>query len=122
MKNIVVTGAAGGMGRSVSEKLLLDGYNVIGLDKNGTDDGSILSVDLCSEESVVSAFRAVKEKCGQISAIIHLAGMYDLGSLVEMDGERLAKIFEVNFFAVCRVNRIFLLMYLSFAPDLRKSI
>ena len=28
--------------------------------------------------------------------------------LVEMDGERLKRIFEVNFFAVCRVNRIFL--------------
>jgi short-subunit dehydrogenase len=34
--------------------------------------------------------------------------MYDLGSLVEMDGDRIKKLFEVNFFAVCRVNRVFL--------------
>ena len=108
MKNVLVTGARGGMGHAVCEKLKAEGYNVIGIDRvDATEDG-YFAVDLCSEESVVSAFERIKEKYGSLSAILHFAGMYDLGSLVEMDGERLKRIFEVNFFGVCRVNRIFL--------------
>ena len=100
------------MGRAVCERLKNEGSNVIGLDRatGGEGEEDYYSVDLCSEESVTAAFSEIREKYGKISAIVHLAGMYDLGSLVEMDGERLKRIFEVNFFAVCRVNRIFLPM------------
>lgn len=108
--NILVTGAMGGMGRAVCEKLNLLGYNVIGLDRILPDSAeyTVYQVDLCSEESVRRALGEIREKFGTVAAIVHLAGMYDLGSLVEMDGERLSKIFEVNFFAVCRINRLFL--------------
>ena len=108
--NVLVTGAMGGMGRAVCEKLTAFGYNVIGLDRVRPDysEESFFAVDLCSEESVREVFCEIRKKYGTVSAIVHLAGMYDLGSLVEMDGERLARIFEVNFFAVCRVNRVFL--------------
>ena len=109
-KNVLVTGALGGMGRAVCERLKSEGYTVIGLDRAPAEEtwDGYFSVDLCSEESVVAAFDKIREKYGTLFAIVHLAGMYDLGSLVEMDGERLKKIFEVNFFAVCRVNRVFI--------------
>ena len=106
--NVLVTGALGGMGRAVCDRLGAEGYTVIGLDRAESDADGYYSVDLCSEEAVASTFEKIKEKYGRISAIVHLAGMYDLGSLVEMDGERLKKIFEVNFFAICRINRVFL--------------
>lgn len=106
--NVLVTGALGGMGRAVCDKLGAEGYTVIGLDRAESDADGYYSVDLCSEEAVASTFEKIKEKYGRISAIVHLAGMYDLGSLVEMDGERLKRIFEVNFFAICRINRVFL--------------
>ena len=107
---VLVTGAMGGMGRAACERLTAEGYNVIGLDRTVGEGacGVMIAADLCSEESVMAAFSAVKERCGELCAIVHLAGMYDLGSLVEMTDARLSKIFEVNFFAVCRVNRIFL--------------
>ena len=108
MKNVLVTGALGGMGRAVCERLGAEGYRVIGLDRAASDADGYYSVDLCSEEALTSAFENIKEKYGTVSAIVHLAGMYDLGSLVEMDEERLKRIFDVNFFAICRVNRIFL--------------
>ena len=109
MKNILVTGAMGGMGRAVCTRLRNDGYNVIGLDRATNEEmgEGCFPVDLCSEEELARTFGEIKEKYGEISAIVHLAGVYDLGSLVEMDGERLERIFKVNFFAVCRVNRIF---------------
>ncbi len=111
-KNILVTGALGGMGRAVCEKLKDEGYTVVGIDRASPEAPweGYFSVDLCSEESVAEAFDKIREKYGKLSAIVHLAGTYDLGSLVEMDGERLKRIFEVNFFAVCRVNRVFLPM------------
>ena len=110
MKNILVTGALGGMGRAVCERLCAEGYNVIGLDKpqSAAEHCDYFAVDLCDERAVSVVFEKIREKHGSLYAIVHLAGMYDLGSLVEMDGERLGKIFEVNFFAICRVNRVFL--------------
>ena len=110
MKNVLVTGAHGGMGRAVCAKLRAEGYGVIGIDRSPREDGEdgYFSVHLCSEEAVAAAFDEIRDLYGNLFAIVHLAGMYDLGSLVEMDGERLKRIFEVNFFAVCRVNRIFL--------------
>ena len=118
MKNLLVTGALGGMGRAVSERLVSEGYRVIALDRVSPAPGTVLpvpcgdyyAVDLCREESVAEAFGEISEKYGELYAIVHLAGMYDLGSLVEMDSERLLRIFEVNFFAVARVNRVFLPM------------
>lgn len=115
-KNVLVTGAVGGMGSAVCKRLSEEGYNVIGFDRalpeysEGEDSCRIdhYAVDLCSEEAVAEAYDAVRERYGKISCIVHLAGMYDLGSLVEMDGERLKRIFEVNFLAVCRINRQFL--------------
>ena len=122
-RKLLVTGAAGGMGRAVCERLSSEGYTVIGLDRALPDRDSVperetggagivdcYAVDLCSEEEVTLAFEKIRNKYGELYAIVHLAGMYDLGSLVEMDGERLKRIFDVNFFAVCRVNRVFLPM------------
>lgn len=44
----------------------------------------------------------------QLDAIIHMAGMYDLNSLVEMTEEEFLRIFQVNLFAMYRVNKTFL--------------
>ena len=108
-ENILVTGVMGGMGRAACERLTAFGYNVIGIDRDCHEgEAGMYRADLCSEDSVRDVFLKIREKYDKISAIVNLAGRYDLGSLVEMDGDRIKKLFEVNFFAVCRVNRVFL--------------
>ena len=111
MKWALVTGGAGGMGSATAQRLLREGCGVFVLDRNTPEACEGLrwiKTDLADESSVLAAFDAVRAQTNRLDCIVHMAGMYDLGSLVEMDAERLKRIFDVNFFSVCRVNRIFL--------------
>lgn len=111
MKNAVVTGASGGMGAATVNRLAGEGYRVFGMDVRPCDpvEGvTFIRADLTNEAEVLAAFEKVKSEAGSLDCIVNMAGMYDLNSLVEMGEEDLGRIFNVNLFAACRVNRIFL--------------
>ena len=111
MKNILVTGAFGGMGRATVEALSKAGYRVFALDKKigeGSDSVIPIEVDITSEKSIATAVECVGAYTDKLDAIIHFAGVYMLDSLVEMDTESFKKIFEINLFGVYLVNRAFL--------------
>lgn len=110
MKNILVTGATGGMGKAICSLFNEKGYRVFGLDYNeGEDYGNVTlyKCDVTSMESVKEAFEKISEDAKELYAIIHTAGIYDLDSLIEMDEKRFTRIFEVNVFGVYRINKIF---------------
>lgn len=111
MKSIIVTGAYGGMGKTVIETLAKSGYFVYALDKNidqKSDNVLPIQVDLTDGESVKNAFDKISAKTSQIHAIVHLAGIYKLNSLVEISEEEFIKAFNVNLFGAYRVNKTFL--------------
>ncbi len=111
MRNILVTGAFGGMGRSVLNKLFENGDRVYALDLSVPESvpENVLSVrtDVSSEESVKRAFVAVRKETDHLDAVIHLAGIYLLDSLLEISGEDIEKVFQINLLGACRINRIF---------------
>lgn len=91
MKNILVTGAAGGMGKSICKLLTDKGYKVYGLDYRESDDFTgteFYQCDVTDMTSVEAVFEKVKEKVSVLDAIVHTAGIYDLDSLIEMDEAR----------------------------------
>ena len=111
MKNIVITGAYGGMGYSTAKALAEYGYTVFALDKTVREaERNIIpvEVDVTDTESVRRAFEYVKSQVDEIYAIIHFAGVYRLDSLVEMSEERFTGIFNVNLFGAYRINKEFL--------------
>ena len=110
MNSILVTGAAGGMGYAVCELLHQRGYEVWGLDvapKQNTP-WYYISVDLTDPPEIQRAFEEISAQCVRLDAIVHMAGIYELDSLVEMPEERFRRVFEVNLMAVFSVNRCFL--------------
>lgn len=110
MKSILITGAYGGMGRAATERLLSLGYRVFALDKKVAPAGEKVipvEADLTSEDSIRSAFEAVKTQTDRLDAILHFAGIYMLDSLVEMDSESFIRIFDINVKGVFLVNKIF---------------
>ena len=74
----------------------------------------IRRADLTSPDAAEEAFRAVSGMTDGIDCIVHMAGIYDLGSLAEMENEAWERIFAVNLSAAYRLNRAFL-------PLLRKG-
>ena len=110
MKNILVTGAAGGMGSAACALLARKGYRIWGMDlKTGTiPDVHYIEADLTDSQSVKNAYRIVAEEEDHLDAIVHTAGIYDLNSLVEMGEKEIGRIFEVNMMGAYRVNKAFL--------------
>ena len=117
MKNVLITGAYGGMGHAAVEALQSRGVRVFALDRRvgEPEDGVIpIEADVTSEESVKAAFETVREYTDSLCAIVHFAGIYMLDSLAEMDCDSFRRIVDVNLTGAFLVNRTFL-------PLLRKG-
>ena len=117
MKNVLVTGATGGMGTEISKSLIAKGYRVFGLDyKEGEkiEGLNFFNCDVTDTESIIAVMEKIRETTPVLDAIVHTAGIYDMDSLIEMSEERFTRIFDINFFGVFRINKIF-------APMLQKG-
>lgn len=111
MKNILITGASGGLGRAACEQFLKQGYAVWGMDlieKDPIDGLHFLSADLTDADSVSRAFGQLSAETDHLDIILHTAGIYDLNSLIEISESAMKKIFDVNLMGVYRVNKAFL--------------
>ena len=111
MGKYLITGACGGMGSALCRALSAAGDLVWGLDRNAPDrdwPGRFIQADLTSPGEVEAAAERVKQEAGELDALIHMAGVYDLVSLVEVPEERFLRDFRVNLFAPWRVNQAFL--------------
>jgi len=111
MKDILITGACGGMGRAAAKTLTDCGYRVFALDRKLGEYGENIipiEADITSAESVQTAFDTVKKYTDHLYAVVHFAGIYMLDSLAEMDSDGFRRIFDVNLFGAFLINRTFL--------------
>ena len=111
MKTILITGAAGGMGRATASLFQKQGWRVFALDRVAIEqDENIFSIvaDLTNEESIQTALKTVAQMTEKLDAIIHFAGVYMLDSLVEMSTEAYERIFDINVRGVFLINKYFL--------------
>jgi len=110
MNSILITGACGGMGYSTCELFTSLGYRVYGIDvcdSRTPPCHKFFTADLKDTHSLEHIYNQITAECSELCAIIHMAGVYDLHSLVEVSEERLMGIFEANLFGVYRINKIF---------------
>ncbi len=110
MKNILVTGATGGMGKVICKSLIEKGYRVFGIDYREAEiiDGlKFFNCDVTDMGSIEKVFASIKEETSRIDAIVHTAGIYNLDSLIEMEEKSFERIFDINLFGVFRINKVF---------------
>ncbi|MCR4906756.1 MAG: SDR family NAD(P)-dependent oxidoreductase [Clostridiales bacterium] len=112
MGNYLVTGACGGMGTAICRMLAENHHRVWGIDRSPDARSeaqgiTVLSADLTDPDALRSAAERIGQEAGSLDGIVHAAGIYDLNSLVEMPEEDFVRDFDVNLFAVFRVNRLF---------------
>lgn len=109
--NVLVTGASGGMGFATCQILAASGYTVYGLDHQqpqGPYSFRFLTSDVTDSAQLKDVFKTIEKEAGNLKAILHFAGVYDLNSLVEIPEDEFVRIFDINLFGVYRVNHLFL--------------
>jgi NAD(P)-dependent dehydrogenase (short-subunit alcohol dehydrogenase family) len=115
-RTALVTGAGGGLGHAMVERLVANGWKVFAADINkeslrsSMHDPDVLPVvvDVTDRESIKSAYDAVASNTDRLDAVVNFAGIMGLGSLTDIPEERLARILDVNVMGTYRVNKKFL--------------
>lgn len=106
---VAITGGASGIGKGTAERLLVEGWSVIALDrdKNGLDALRkdfpshaerihTLECDVASAESVTGAFAEVGRRFGRLNGLVCSAGVLKIGTLDAMSVEDFDQLFDVN--------------------------
>ena len=103
-KVAVVTGAAGGMGRAIVEKLTGDGWAVIGLDVNkdgltemAQEGFAPMVVDLMDAGDIKRAFGKIEKMLGGIDALINNAGTCYMGEFPDISEDEFDCQMALNF-------------------------
>lgn len=110
MKTILITGINGGMGAATAEKFISSGYQVYGLDiqeSSAIEGVNYFKCDITDESRINEIFKEISTKIDRLDAIVSLAGIYVMDSLLEIDNEKLKKILDINSLGAYRIVKNF---------------
>src|ERR1700750_641951 len=86
---VLVTGAASGIGKAITERLSKDDFSVLGVDLNPTDGpGESFAADLTTREGNKAAGDAALERFGRLDAIVPNAGFQHVSPVVDFPEDR----------------------------------
>ncbi len=74
---VAVTGAAGGIGRAICDRLLEEGARVYALDAGDSPVGTSLKVDVTDPQSLEAAVQTVLEREGHVDGLVAAAGVVE---------------------------------------------
>ncbi len=114
MKYMLVTGAASGIGKSITETMARRGWKVFATDINkdvlrSMEAKNIIPIymDIKKEKSILDAYMKVAKETLYLDVIINCAGVRYINPLIEDNLEEFKKSIDVNLMGMMRVNNIF---------------
>ncbi|NNF04699.1 MAG: SDR family oxidoreductase, partial [Rhodothermales bacterium] len=119
-KNVLVTGAASGIGRALTERFLDAGAAVAALDidepglerlardLSGRGRLAVIRCDLTNPEDIVTAAAEADSTVGPVDILVNNAGIVTGDHFVDLDDADLVRTFEVNILAPMRMTRALL--------------
>lgn len=109
---VLVTGAAGGLGRRISRRLadagarlLLVGRNPATLEALAIRSSAIAAVDLTAPDGPQRAVDAAVATYGGLAGVVHAAGVVAFGPVWELDDDTVDELFLLNALAPMRLLR-----------------
>jgi NAD(P)-dependent dehydrogenase (short-subunit alcohol dehydrogenase family) len=103
-RTAVVTGAAGGLGRAISAKLIADGLHVVGLDIDAAGLAGMAGAgftghvtDLTDPEAIRGAFARIGQDHGGVDALVNNAGTCFMSDFPHIPAEELDRQMTLNF-------------------------
>jgi 3-hydroxybutyrate dehydrogenase len=90
VRRALVTGAASGIGRAISERLVAEGWRVLSVDREPDSDGpgEPFAADLATREGNRAAVDAAVERLGGLDAVVANAGFQHVSPVDEFDEDR----------------------------------
>lgn len=112
-RNIIVTGAAGGLGRAVVDKFKREGYHVIALLRPNYDEpveeaDDNYEVDVTDEAAVLEFVREFHMQYNDLDALAMLVGGFSMGDMESTAEKDFQTMFHLNFFSAYHLVRGFL--------------
>ncbi len=110
MSYVLVTGAANGIGKSIVDVYLNNGYKVIGLDIYPCKKEENLisfTCDITKEDNLINVYDYIKSNDITLDLIINVAGIHKMASFVESDYVELKKVIDINLLGTILVNKTF---------------
>jgi NAD(P)-dependent dehydrogenase (short-subunit alcohol dehydrogenase family) len=111
-RRVVVTGAAGGLGRVVAEMFRAEGARVVATDVAPADD--VVRCDLASDEERAGLVESTLAELGGLDVLCNVAGIQKFAAVGSLTATDLRRHFDVNALAP-------LLLAQDFAPALIES-
>ncbi len=108
--NLLITGAASGIGQAVAKHFMECGHTVYGIDLTNTESHSNylgFTADITDEDSLQNVRKYLLENNITLNAILNIAGIHMMASLVESDFSKMKKVVDVNLSGTLLVNRVF---------------
>lgn len=115
MPTVVITGAAGGIGRAIVREFVTRGYtaavtdiNASALDelvKNYPGSCTAFPANLADAVAIPALFEQIEQSLGQVEVLVNCAGMVNVGRLEEWSEAQIEREIQVNFAAVVRCCR-----------------
>ncbi|XP_001599160.3 farnesol dehydrogenase [Nasonia vitripennis] len=108
-KVALVTGAASGIGASISRRLLDAGLVVVGLDvqiepmlelQSQNQGFHAIRCDVSREEELVRAFKKVDSEIGQLQVMVNNAGITNYTPIIESDRQTFERMININVLAM----------------------
>ena len=115
MKTALVTGAGGGIGAAIANRLAADGYTVI-FHSNTTDCGKsaeavhgiAVRADLSDYGQIESMISGILAQVGHIDVLVNNAGISVTGLLTDILPQTRRRLFDVNVLAAIECSRLLL--------------
>ena len=111
----MVTGASRGIGRAIAEKLVEDGFFVIGTATSDSgaeaistylsDNGRGLKLNVSDVESITSVIKAVADEFGTPAVLVNNAGITRDNLLMRMKEDEWADIISTNLTSIFRMSK-----------------
>ncbi|MBE6967828.1 MAG: SDR family NAD(P)-dependent oxidoreductase [Ruminococcaceae bacterium] len=105
--NVLITGAASGIGRAAAERFLARGHRVFGIDRSAAEGFPCFTADITDEAALVKVREKLEAGGITLDAILNIAGMHIMASLVECDHQKMKRAVDVNLTGTILVNRVF---------------
>ena len=109
MLNVLITGAASGIGKATLEYFIENKHNVFAVDINEITDNRFKSFkcDITNKEDLKNVYNYLSSYDIKLDAIINIAGIHMMASLVESDYDLMKNVIDINLCGTMLVNKTF---------------